>query len=145
MDGKQADMKKWEIGNKTAGIVPPIDDYSSRRRWEEESWRKISESRELLPIILTSYERRNLVIRAAILEGLSLGKGQRQLSRELSVSLQTINAVKKAIAENSYRSYFERSKKDRKKKKYSAKSASAKTRRRGASVRTKYGIIHMPR
>lgn len=126
-------------------MIPPVDNYPSRREWEEASWRKISESKNLLSTLVTSYERHNLVMRAAVLEGLVLGKGQRQLSRELSVSLQTINAVKKAITEDSYRSYSERSKKERKKRKYSPNSILSQTKRRGRSVRTKYGTIHVPR
>lgn len=83
-------------------------------------------------------------MRAAAFEGLALGKRQRQLSRELSLSLQTINAVKKAIVENSYRSYSERSKKERKKKKYSVNPANTKTKHTGRLVRTKYGTIRIP-
>ena len=95
-------------------------------------------------MLLTSYERVNLVIRAAIIDGLAMGKGHRQLSRKLSVSLQTINSVKKAIAENNYRSYSERSKKERKKKEYSPSPFRLKTKRRGRPVRTKYGTIYIP-
>lgn len=83
-------------------------------------------------------------MRAAAFEGLARGKGQRQLSRELSLSLQTINAVKKATIENNYRSYSERSKKERKKKKYSADPANAKTKHTGRLVRTKYGTLRIP-
>ena len=144
MDKKQTDAGEKVSGNKKSGVVSPIEHYSSRREWEEESWRKILESKELLSTLLTSYERRNLVIRAAALRGLALGKGQRQLSRELSISLQTINSVKKAIAGNKYQSYFERSKKERKKRKYSSNPVLAKTKRRGRPVRTKYGTIYVP-
>ena len=82
-------------------------------------------------------------MRAAAMEGFASGKGHRQLSRELFISLQTLNSVKKAMAENNYKSYLERGKKDRKKKKYSVDLGPAK-KHRGRSVRTKYGIIHMP-
>ncbi len=135
-------MDKNKDKNKKETILPLLKDYSSRKEWEEISWKRILESEKLLKLMTTSRERHDLVMRAAVLEGLSLGKGQRQLSRELSISLQTINAVKKAAAENNYRSYKERSKTERKKKKYSVDFRYRK--HRGRPVRTKYGIVHMP-
>ena len=142
----QGETNKENIiaAGKITETIPPLEKYSSRKEWEEAAWQKISGSKELLSALLTSYERRNLIVRAAILKGLSLGKGQRQLSRELSVSLQTINSVKKAITESNYRSYSERGKKERKKRKYSSNSFGTIAKRRGRPVRTKYGIIYMP-
>ena len=113
MSQKRPYKESKKSGGKKLTMLQPIADYSSRKEWEENSLQKILESKELLSILLTSYERHNLVIRAAVLQGLAVGKGHRQLSRELFVSLQTINSVKKASAENNYRSYSERSKKER--------------------------------
>ena len=144
MSQKRPYKESKKSGGKKLTMLQPIADYSSRKEWEENSLQKILESKELLSILLTSYERHNLVIRAAVLQGLDVGKGHRQLSRELFVSLQTINSVKKASAENNYRSYSERSKKERKKRKYSTSSFGTITKRRGRPVRTKYGIVHMP-
>ena len=96
-------------------IIPSVDDYSSRQEWEEASWQKILKSKELLQLLITSHERHNLVMRAAALKGLMSGKTYRQVSKELFLSLQTISGVKKAMVENNYRSYLERSKKERKK------------------------------
>ena len=135
---------KKNLSNKKSVIIPSIDDYSSRQEWEEASWQKILESKELLQLLITSHERHNLVMRAAALKGLTSGKSQRQISKEFFLSLQTISGVKKAMAENNYRSYLERSKKERKKKKYSIGPASAKPRRRGRPHRTKYGTIYLP-
>ncbi len=137
-------MENKNIMNRKGPTLPLLDNYASRKEWEEVSWRKILESKKLLQSLITSHERRALVMRAAALEGLMSGKGQRELSRELSISLQTINAVKKAMAENNYRSYLERSKKERKKKEYSSSSFGTRIKRRGRPVRTKYGIVHMP-
>jgi len=83
-------------------------------------------------------------MRAAILKELELGKGPRQISRELFVSSQTINASKKAINGNSYKSYRERSKKERKKKVYSVWRKPYKPKYPGRPKRTKYGTIYMP-
>lgn len=144
MTKKEGDMPKKSINGKKFPMIPSIKDYSSSEKWKEISWRNILESKKLLSLLITSHEKHDLIMRVAISEGLSLGKGQRQLSRELSVSLQTINAVKKAIAENNYRSYLERSKKERKKKKYSPNSISPKIAGKGRPVRTKYGTVYMP-
>lgn len=137
-------MEDKNIIDKKQIILPLLKDCSSRKEWEEKSWHKILEHKKLLQLIITSHEQRDIVMRAAIMEGLTSGKGQRELGRELFVSLQTINVVKKAMAENNYRSYLERSKKERKKRKYSSSSLGTKIKRRGRPVRTKYGIVHMP-
>lgn len=137
-------MENKNTAGKKQTRLPLLKDCSSRKEWEEISWKKILKSKKLLRTLVTAYERHILVIRAATMEGLIAGKGQRELSRELFVSLQTINAVKKAMTENNYRSYLQRSKKERKKKEYSTNSFGAITKRRGRPKRTKYGIVHMP-
>jgi len=124
--------------------LPSIDKYSSRKEWESACWRKILKSEELLELLMTSHERHNLVMRAATLKELMSGKGPRQISRELFISLQTIGVIKKAMNENNYRSYLERSKKERKKKEYSVFRTSAKPKWQGRPKRTKYGTIYMP-
>jgi Trp operon repressor len=144
MNEKQTSAVKKNINNKTSVIIPSIDDYSSRQEWEEASWRKILKSKELLQLLITSHERYDLIMRAAALKGLTSGKSYRQVSKELFLSLQTISGVKKAMVENNYRSYLERSKKERKKKKYSIGPISSKPRHHGRPHRTKYGTIYLP-
>ncbi len=125
--------------------LPSINEYSSRKEWEEACWRKIIKSEELLKLLATSHERHDLVMRAATLKELALGKGSRQISREFFISSQTINVIKKSIAENSYRSYSERSKKERKKKEYSVDRRPIRRKwPEGKPKRTKYGTIYMP-
>ena len=125
-------------------MIPSLNDYSSRKEWEEVYWRRIVGSQKLLDLLVTPPERHDLVMRAAAIEGLTSGKSYRQISREFFVSLQTISGAKKAVAENNYRSYAERGKKERKKREYSAGPACSKSKRRGRPVRTKYGTIHVP-
>lgn len=60
-----ADKKNFFV--KTA-IIPLLEGYSSRKEWEETSWQKILESGEILPLLITSHERHDLVIRAAVME-----------------------------------------------------------------------------
>ncbi len=134
------------MDKKESTTIPPINNYHSRQEWETACWRKILESKELLPLLITSHERRDLINRAAAIDRIISGKGYREIGDELWLSPQTISVIKKAINERAYRSYLERSHKERKKKKYSASpvSAKSKTRPSGKPVRTKYGIVYVP-
>ncbi len=124
--------------------LPSIDKYSSRKEWEDACWQKLLKSDELLPLLMTSCERHDLIMRAATLRELMLGKGPRQISRELFISVQTIGVIKKSMDGNGYRSYSERSKKERKKRKYSIDHRIAKPKYPGRPKRTKYGTIYIP-
>lgn len=124
--------------------LPSLDDYHSRKEWEDACWQKMIESEDLMNLLITPYERRNFVMRAAILKELESGSGLRQTSRKLFVSLQTIDAVKKSMKENGYKSYLQRSKTGRKKKKYSNMNKSSGGKRpNGKARRTKFGTIHV--
>lgn len=129
---------------KEAGNFPQISDYSSRLEWESIYWQKILKSKELLQLLITSHERHGLVMRAAALDRLIAGRSYRQIGAELWLSPQTISGIKKALKEKSYRSYLERSKKERKKKKYSSSPTPFKSRPYGRPHRTKYGAIYLP-
>jgi len=123
--------------------LPSIDEYSSRKDWEDACWQKLLKSDELLPLLTTSSERHDLIMRAAVLKELMSGKGPRQISRELFISVQTIGVIKKSMDENNYRSYSERSKKERKKKEYSVDHRIVKPKWPGRPKRTKYGTIYV--
>ena len=129
--------------------LPKISSFSSRHAWENACWQKLVKSSNLLEIITTARERHDFVIRAAVRDLLHAGAGQRRISRELSVSLQTISAVSKAMCEKSYRSYWERSKTERKKKIYAhslrhrAKPQLHKTANK-RRIKTKYGTTYLP-
>ena len=125
-------------------ILPPIASYSSRKEWETACWPKILKSQELLELLLTPDERHGLVRRAAAVGGLIAGKSYRQIGNELWLSPQTISCITKALKENGYRSYKERSKTERKKRKYSAGPSRGRKFPRGRPKRTKYGIVYMP-
>jgi len=124
--------------------MPLRRDHPSSKEWEAACWQKILESKELPQLLITAHERHDLVMRAAALDMLIAGKSYRQIGEELYLSPQTISGIKKAVSEKSYRSYLERSKKERKRRKYSLDSAPVKTRRRGTPRRTKYGTIYLP-
>ena len=124
--------------------LPPINRYSSRKEWEDACWHKILKSKNLLGLLVTFYERHNLVMRAAVMDRINSGKRYRQIAEELWLSPQTISSIKRALKENSYRSYRERSKKERKKKIYSSSPVPKQRKHRGKPVRTKYGTIYLP-
>jgi len=124
--------------------LPSLSHYSSRKEWENACWQKLLKSKVLLKSIVTSYERHNLVIRAAVKEGINSGKGFRQIGREMGLSLQTVSSIKKALNENSYRSYRERGKTERKRKTYSSSKSVLRRKPHGRPVRTKYGTIYLP-
>ena len=132
------------MNRKNSTTLPPMKNFASRKEWEDACWRKIVESKELLQLLATSHERRDVIMRAAALEGLASGKSYREIGEELWLSPQTISGIKKAASEKNYRSYLERSKTERKKKQYSPNPASSKSRPRGRPKRTKYGTIYLP-
>lgn len=94
-------------------------------------------------LLVTSHERHDIVMRAATLEALAAGTPQRQISRDFFVSLQTINAVKKAMRDSGYRSYLDRSKTERKKREMNTISLIPK-KRSSMPRRTKYGVVYLP-
>jgi len=142
MKKKLADAGKKNNVPKRATTIPSVGDYLSREEWENACWRKVSESKELLRLLITSYERHNLVMRAAALQGLASGKSYREIGKELWLSPQTVSGIKKAASERTYRSYLERSKKERKRRKYDSGLSSPKPKYRGRPRRTKYGTIY---
>jgi len=88
--------------------LPSLDAFQSRKEWEAACLNKVLETKGVLEILLTPKERHNLVIRAAAVESLASGKSYRQIGRELWVSPQTLSGLRKAVAENNYRSYASR-------------------------------------
>lgn len=141
----KSNANKIKINSKKGVLrtLPLISRYSSRKEWEGACWHAIITSRNLLELLTTSYERHNVVMRAAVIEGIRLGKKHKQISEELWLSPQTISSIKKAVRENSYRSYRERGKTERRKKVYTS-GPSRGRKRRGRPVRTKYGRVYLP-
>lgn len=137
-------MERADNPNKNKFTLPPIKNYSSRAEWEEACWREVIKSEKLLQSLVTNHERRDIVLRAAALDRLFSGKSYKEIGGELLLSPQTISAIKKSFNEKGYHSYFERGKKERKKKIYSENMFSVRRKRRGRPIRTKYGIVHIP-
>jgi len=67
-----------------------------------------------LEILLSSYEKKELARRLAIVSLLNGGKTYRRISEVLGVSHQTISAVKKCVLENSSKFYNPYRKKEKK-------------------------------
>lgn len=137
-------MKEAKIKLSLDGIeLPQIGRYRFRKEWERACWHKIRKSGELLELLVTPYERHNLVLRAVAIERIQSGKKYRQIAEELWLSPQTVSTIKKAMLGNSYRSYRQRGKVERKKKVYSYNAAQKERRPSGKPVRTKYGTIYL--
>ena len=128
---------------KLIDLLPSINNCSSRKEWEGACWKKIIKSEKLMDLFITPYERHNAVMRIAIMDRVLAGKSYNEIARELYVSPQTISVIKKGIDEKTYRSYLQRSKTERKKKKYSVSPVPDKEYR-GRPKRTKYGTIYLP-
>jgi len=73
-------------------------------------------------------------MRAAITDLVNSEKGIRQIARDLQITTQTVASVKKAAKENAYKSYRERGKTERKKKKEPYRHYR----------KTKYGKVYIP-
>jgi len=112
-------MKKRALQKKHSLSLPRTKAYQSRSEWEKICWRKLLRHPELLDAIVTSYERHNIIMRAAVADRVNAGKSYTDIGRELWLSPQTISAIKKGLLENMYRSYADRGKTERKKKIYS--------------------------
>lgn len=137
-------MDKIFLDKKYNLNLPSKNNFSSRKEWEEACWCAILKFEPLLELLMTTHERHNLVMRAAALNGIFSGKSYRQISKETYLSLQTIGVVKKTLNEGIYRSYLERSKKDRKKRRYSSSPQRPSMRTIRNPRRTKYGIVYLP-
>jgi len=125
--------------------LPPLNNYSSRKKWEEACWQKILKSQNIVDFLITSYEKHNLVMRAAAISDINLGKKCKEIANELWLSPQTISNIKRVRNGDSYLSYRETGKTERKKKEYSPNRFSEKPKKfRGRPQRTKYGTIYMP-
>jgi transposase len=83
-------------------------------------------------------------MRCAAIDSIIKGKSYRKIADEFNLSLQTISLIKKAISEKSYRSYLERSKTERKKKKYNMSPIPDKPKRRGRIIHSKFGTFQAP-
>ena len=121
--------------------LPSRNLYASRKEWERACWKKVMKSEKFLDSLVTSNERRNLVMRAAVTEFVNSGKRPQQISRELQISRQTVSSIRKVVKEGGYKSYRERGKTERKKKVYSYHPSKKKPYRRYR--RTKYGKVYL--
>jgi uncharacterized protein YerC len=134
------DKRQEKFIKKVSDGILSIDQYPSRKKWEDACWKNIVKSEALLCLLVTPNEKRDFVMRAAILQGLVYGKSYRQIGKELWVSPQTVSGIKKAIEEKGYKSHLERKKKKQEEEKNNPVFfRHDKIRKR--RVRTKFGTI----
>ncbi|MDO8557473.1 MAG: Trp family transcriptional regulator [Candidatus Jorgensenbacteria bacterium] len=123
----------------------PLKNLSlSHKELERMYWKKILKSEKLFDSLITSSERHNIVMRAAVAELVDSGMGTRQISRELSISRQTISNIKRITKESAYKSYRERGKTERRKKAYNGNSSQKKKEHDQHYRQTKYGKVYLP-
>lgn len=130
-------------------LLPSRSAFSSRALWENACWKKLVRLPNILFLIATTTERRKLIMRTAALDRLRVGMPQLHIARDLQLSRQTIHAIKKAMSEDAYRSYWERGKTERKKRTNAGITVRRVGTQRAAThgkkrVKTKYGTVYLP-
>ena len=137
--------------------MPHIHTFSSRALWEVAAWHALianiitmktpHELEFALKMFTTPHERSVLLRRVATINRILDGKSYREIAKELWCTQQTISALKKALLDSSYSSYYERSKTERKKKTYSTSRVFTKKeiKKPVHTRRTKYGTIKINR
>ncbi len=93
--------------------IPPVSHYSTHKEWERAAWEILTQSPHILDALMSPYERRILVMRAAIVHRVHLGKSYREIGDELWCAPQTVSSIKKSLKERQYRSYWQRGKTER--------------------------------
>lgn len=102
-----------------------IDEFKSRREWEEYAWKQIAadlfkskselEMEALLDTFFASDEKKRAIKRAATISLLKQGAKYRDIEKLLWVSPSTVSAIKKSLREKvGYVSNYERQNKKKK-------------------------------
>ena len=108
--------------------VPEIKNFKSRKEWETHVWKKVIEGlgktnsfkevEQSLNMLLTSYEKKQIINRAVAISLLRQGRSYSQIGEMLWLSPTTINAIRKSMrAQSGYVSHYTRNKKPEKKQK----------------------------
>lgn len=121
--------------------IPELNQFTSRKEWEEACWKKLLDSKEALDRIVTPSERHNIVLRAAAVHRIRRGASYNKIARELWLSPQTISAIKKGLREKRYRSYVVRG--ERKKKVWTVIRHPQHSPKMGNPRKTKYGRVYL--
>ena len=129
--------------------IPTRSEFTgTKQEWEQIAWTKVldmitgktkNEIRLLLDSYLSPEEKKRILYRLATAQWLERGMSYRGIGKEIGVSTQTVNAVRKSKAEQRYKSDRERAKTERQHR--PKKSLSKNERRLRIVARTKYGVI----
>lgn len=87
--------------------IPSVQKFNSRKEWEAYVWGRIIEglagatsSGEIdksLNLLITAYEKKHMVKRAAAISFLKQGKSYREIEKTLWLAPSTISAIKKSM------------------------------------------------
>jgi len=108
--------------------ISPVRKFKSRKEWENYAWKMITSGlansvsseniEQSLAILVTAYEKEQMIKRAAAVSFLKQGKSYREIGDLLWLSHPTISSIKKSItAKEGYVSYYERSRANKKRDK----------------------------
>lgn len=108
-----------------------LQKFKSRESWENYIWRKLIEEfikinsvkkiNQLLNMLLTTHEKKQLINRIAAISLLRRKKSYREIGEMLWLSSTTISAIQKGLREQKYTSRYMRKKKQEKKQKQLSK------------------------
>jgi uncharacterized protein YerC len=108
--------------------IPSVNKFKSREAWEVYIWKRIvkglseagsaQEIEKSLNMLLTVYEKKQIIKRASAVSLLKQGKSYSKIGELLWLSPQTISAIRKSLrAQSGYISNYTRNKKPEKKQK----------------------------
>ena len=108
--------------------IPSVNKFKSREEWGAHIWKKIvnglsevhsaQKIEKLLNMLLTMYEKKQIIKRASTISFLKQGKSYNEIGELLWLSPQTISAIRKSLrAQTGYISNYTRNKKPEKKQK----------------------------
>lgn len=132
--------------------IPKTSDFPPRSQWEIVTWdiviahltalQKPKDMKLLFELFMTPHERSLFLRRIAAANRILEGQHYRAIGEELWLTPQTISAIKKALQNKHYKSYYERGKTERKKKVYSPPPKSLERKNPFLRKRrTKFGTI----
>ncbi|MBI4034022.1 MAG: helix-turn-helix domain-containing protein [Candidatus Brennerbacteria bacterium] len=108
--------------------IPSTKKFESRKEWEEHVWKVITTGltdatssqgiEKSLAMLVTAYDRKKMIKRAAAVSLLKQGKSYREIGDLLWLSHPTISSIKKSMrTEGGYVSYYERARTNKKEQK----------------------------
>ena len=132
--------------------LPKVEDFETRKQWEEAAWREfvawcVKSDPKLVRILLDSImspsERCRIVKRAIAVDRIHDGASYSAIGRELSLTPQTISAIKKGLASHTYKSNWERAESQKRARDFAWRKKHLERPEPKRYRRTKYGKLRI--